>query len=440
MNASLPIDSILINRPARQRRQLPAIEELASSISRAGLIHPPVVTRDGTLVAGERRITACRHLGWTQIPVTYTDELDPGVLHLIELEENLARVDIHWRDYVEATIEYNKIRSREPGWTDTKLAQALNISPAQVSRVKLVHRELTAGNMMVRDADSFSVARGLAQRAHERRIADEQHAALAPAKPRPAPKQLDIEDTTDADDNGPADDGPSVSDSSVAGPIICADFTQWAETYSGEPFNFLHCDFPYGVNADKRKQGSSTQKHGTYPDTAETYWTLLGALANNIDRITLPSAHLMFWFSMDYYTETISFFARYLPEWNIQPFPIYWSKSDNVGLLPDPNRGPRRVVETALIGSRGDRKIVQAVANHFAHPTDRGQHMSVKPEPMLRHFFRMFVDQHTTMLDPTCGSGASVCAARDAGARSTLGLEINPEFHRRALDRYNGVS
>ena len=163
----------------------------------------------------------------------------------------------------------------------------------------------------------------------------------------------------------------------------------------------------------------------------------MDSLANSLDRITSDSAHIMFWFSMDYYSETLRFFSKHT-DFIMQPFPLYWSKSDNVGLLPDPSRGPRRVVETALIGSRGDRKIVQAVANHFAHPSIRDEHMSVKPPAMLRHFFRMFVDEHTSILDPTCGSGSSLRAARDAGATKLLGLERDPEFARRAQALYSG--
>jgi DNA modification methylase len=103
-------------------------------------------------------------------------------------------------------------------------------------------------------------------------------------------------------------------------------------------------------------------------------------------------------------------------------------KSDNVGILPDPQRGPRRIYETAFFGSRGDRKVVSAVSNAYAAPTDRGVHMSIKPEPVLRNFFRMFVDESTLMLDPTCGSGSSLRAAESLSARHVAGLEIDPDF------------
>jgi ParB/RepB/Spo0J family partition protein len=87
---SIEIYSISVNRGERQRQQLKEgqLEELADSIEALGLIHPIVVTRELGLVSGERRLEACRRLGWTHISAQYTDELDPKRLQLLEFEEN----------------------------------------------------------------------------------------------------------------------------------------------------------------------------------------------------------------------------------------------------------------------------------------------------------------------------------------------------------------
>jgi hypothetical protein len=54
----------------RHRKEMGDLEALAVSISTVGLLHPPVVTRDGVLVCGERRFRAMRDiLGWKTIPV-----------------------------------------------------------------------------------------------------------------------------------------------------------------------------------------------------------------------------------------------------------------------------------------------------------------------------------------------------------------------------------
>jgi ParB/RepB/Spo0J family partition protein len=86
---SIEINSIIVNRGERQRQQLKEeqLEELADSIEALGLIHPIVVTRELVLVSGERRLEACRRLGWTHISAQYTDELDLKRLQLPEYEE-----------------------------------------------------------------------------------------------------------------------------------------------------------------------------------------------------------------------------------------------------------------------------------------------------------------------------------------------------------------
>jgi site-specific DNA-methyltransferase (adenine-specific) len=80
--------------------------------------------------------------------------------------------------------------------------------------------------------------------------------------------------------------------------------------------------------------------------------------------------------------------------------------------------------------------LIRVAFNSYAAPTVRNKiHPSQKPEPMLRHFFSMLVDETTTMLDPTCGSAASLRAAEDLGARSILGVELDPNYAATALQR-----
>jgi DNA modification methylase len=51
---------------------------------------------------------------------------------------------------------------------------------------------------------------------------------------------------------------------------------------------------------------------------------------------------------------------------------------------------------------------------------------------MLCHFFRMFVDENTRMLDPTCGSGTSLCAAESLHAAQIMGIELDKDYAERA--------
>jgi ParB-like chromosome segregation protein Spo0J len=82
------IDAIIIGE--RHRHDLGDIDGLARWIDDVGLLHPVVVRPDGLLIAGERRLVACRQLGWTEVPVPVVD-LDDVVRG--EFAENACRKD-----------------------------------------------------------------------------------------------------------------------------------------------------------------------------------------------------------------------------------------------------------------------------------------------------------------------------------------------------------
>jgi ParB/RepB/Spo0J family partition protein len=412
------IDDILIQRESRQRQQPDPkhIDELADSIRRLGLIHPPVVTRDYVLVSGECRMMACRQLGWLNVPVQFTDELEPAQLKAIELEENVKRRDLDWKDRVRAVQEYHALMvatKTEGKWSHDDTAREIGFAQSHVTYMLSVAEELATGNERVMKATKLSTAAGIVRRARERK--DEQVLKNL--------KESII---------GHAENPPET--------ILHTDFTEWVHSHVAPRFNFIHCDFPYGIEADTFNQGAAPS-HGGYEDTREAWERLMLALRIATERVCTHSAHLMFWFAMRKRdTRLYEYTARWLEDmgWDINPLPLIWMKSDGVGIIPDPERGPRQIYETCLFGSRGDRKIVRAVANAYAAPTVRDKHMSEKPEPMLRHFFSMFVDENTVMLDPTCGSGSALRAAESLNAKFCLGLEINEEFAglaREALER-----
>jgi DNA modification methylase len=114
--------------------------------------------------------------------------------------------------------------------------------------------------------------------------------------------------------------------------------------------------------------------------------------------------------------------------------PLVWFKSDNSGIVPGrDNQYTRRVYETAFLCSRGRRPLVKTLANLYSAPNPSNPiHPTQKSEPMLRHFFSMLVDENTDVFDPTCGSGSALRAAESLGARRTLGLELNPDYAKRA--------
>ena len=82
----IPIDAIRFGR--RYRKALGNLNLLKGSIEEIGLLHPIVITPDNRLIAGQRRIEACKMLGWTEIPahVVPLEDIVRG-----EFAENMVR-------------------------------------------------------------------------------------------------------------------------------------------------------------------------------------------------------------------------------------------------------------------------------------------------------------------------------------------------------------
>lgn len=93
IDALVHIESVRV--VGRHRYALGNLDELAKSIADVSLLNPITLTRDSRLVAGHRRLEACRRLGWSEIPVRFIDSLDDAAKLLrAERDENTCRKEM----------------------------------------------------------------------------------------------------------------------------------------------------------------------------------------------------------------------------------------------------------------------------------------------------------------------------------------------------------
>jgi ParB family chromosome partitioning protein len=95
----LSIDKIKSN-PYQPRTKMDEekLLELSASIQEKGIIQPVVVRQVGEefeLVAGERRLSAAKKLGWEKIPAMVTGKLSKEEMLELSLIENLQREDLN---------------------------------------------------------------------------------------------------------------------------------------------------------------------------------------------------------------------------------------------------------------------------------------------------------------------------------------------------------
>ena len=88
----IKIKSIIVRR--RVRRDLAEIDSLVESMRNFGQLSPIVINRDNELIAGERRLTAARRLGWSMIEAVVMDREEDADMLELELEENMQRANL----------------------------------------------------------------------------------------------------------------------------------------------------------------------------------------------------------------------------------------------------------------------------------------------------------------------------------------------------------
>lgn len=129
---AIDIDKIMAN-PFQPRQEISGekIDELAQSIKACGLIQPIVVRRMGSgyqLVVGERRLLACRKLGWKKISSSVKTFSD-NAMATIALIENLQRENLN---FIEEAMGYVSLM-KNFNLTQEVLAERLGKSQSTIA-------------------------------------------------------------------------------------------------------------------------------------------------------------------------------------------------------------------------------------------------------------------------------------------------------------------
>lgn len=422
--------SINIQRDDRQRRDID-VDDLIPSIQRMGILNPIIVDRDFNLLAGERRLTAAIKLQLPTVPIRMADSLNELDRQMIELDENLRREELPWQDRARAMQRMLEIyKAEDASRTVQQFADFIGYNVTHVHKTLQAAEELAKGNERVINAPTMTKAINVIARENERTtntvLADILDGFAGNTAAPDAESDVVIEEDPVTGEVLTVEVAPTPRVRPADLDILNENFHHWAESYTGQKFNLIHCDFPYGVNLQDSDQAGAHRQ--MYEDSEDVYWQLLQTMADYQDKFISSSAHMIFWYSMKFHRETLEFFEEYMPDWTFDELPLIWHKTDNKGIAPDVERRPRRVYETALFGWRGDRKLVKLGSNAYGAPKANSNHVSEKPEPVLRQFLSMVCDSHSRLLDPTCGSGSALRAAESLGATRVLGLELDGEF------------
>lgn len=108
----VPISQIKIKR--RVRKDLGNLDDLKDSLRTYGLLNPITINSKYELIAGERRLTAAKEIGWTNINANIIDNLSELEQLEMEIEENNQRKEFIEAELLEGYRRLEKLRN--PGF------------------------------------------------------------------------------------------------------------------------------------------------------------------------------------------------------------------------------------------------------------------------------------------------------------------------------------
>lgn len=425
----IPLSKIKIQSDRfRQEFKQEELDELATSIARLGLIHPIVVRRTKdqetggftfTLVAGERRLRAVTALhekgvtiplghafqGIKEVPSNYIPALSIAEVgeHAekeIELDENTRRSNLTWQEVAKATKLLHDLRTAaDPDWTIAKTGEEMAArGQAGFDQTRTKHR--------IALAEHLETVPGLAKASTER----EAFKALSNALEQQLRAAMLEKQQTHI----------SMGDNRlVAKHMSCTEGMSELEPGS---VDVIITDPPYGVDADKFGVESVMKTH-EYLDTKAHAFDLIEEMAKLSVVVCKPKAHMYLFHTIEFFfelKEIIEFFG-----WEVWPRPLIWVK--NTGYTPKADLGPRYHYECILYANRGKRNVLTTSTDVLVYgsvpPNDR-VHAAQKPAALYRDLMRRSAIPNDLVIDPFCGSGPLLRAAKTENVRA-IGFDID---------------
>lgn len=368
-----------------------AFDELKASIQRGGLINPIRLESPESmqLLAGYRRLQAFVQLGFEEIPATFgikeTTDLER---QLLELDENIQRLDLEWHEREEAIAKIHKLRSvLNPSHTQAKTAEQVGITQGKVSEAEMLSKMM--------------------QLFPEIKKADTRKAGMSMAKQKAKTVIRTMEVKA----------SPEVY-KDVASKVVCADSSEYiTRMEDGSAGRLILTDPPFGINYDKRPAGDGP--HESYSDSPEEYRTLMEKMAPHFYRVLPQDGFLIIFCAHDHKDWLTGRLASV--GFLVDPVPLVWDRSDGKTYSVRPDRWFGKGYDIGLHCIKGNPELVirsRKGGNVFRfkplNPSDK-DHIVERPVELYAEIIKCTTIPGEKVTDFFGGSGAVAAAAAMLG-------------------------
>ena len=461
---SLPLSAILVE--GRIREDLGDIVGLAESILEVGgLIQPLVVERithpnyEFALRCGGRRYAALTLLNSHKVPNPFPERFLSAPVHifdempahrrlLVELEENLRRKGMTWKENVIGIVKYHKAQRQAAAldgekWSQARTGELLNVDQAAVSVAFTLYDELMTGNEKVLAAESANEAIKIiteerldrAQAEQMRRIQLKRAEQVAQAGTAGqtsfltsavfAPSTL-LPGTAHGNQLARLESQPvkeQFTKEQVASFFYHGDaLTVLPLLAASGVINHIICDPPYGIDMSNLAGDAAERVKETH-DVKQNLTLLPAFLRVAFDSIA-DDGFLAMWYDLDHH-EKIRAWAEDIG-WRVQRWPLVWCKTTpcsngaaqyNITKSTEVCYFFRKSEQSIIKDKRGNNYIVGPNPRNATHPF-------VKPAYVWDAILDIVASPGQTVVDPFAGEGSSLAPIFKHGCRP-IGIELD---------------
>jgi DNA modification methylase/ParB-like chromosome segregation protein Spo0J len=437
----ISLSEIEVQRRQRQNIAPGPLNDLKESILGRGLLHPPVCWFDQekakwVLVTGERRFRAITEIsneakafyhGETEIPVgsipitPLGDYLNSVGRFEAELDENVQRVDLEWPDRMRAYAALHTLRQLQ--------------NPGQTVRDTAIELADKAGFSLASDAKNAGTSKS-AERVIAQAVVISQHLDNSKiANARNPAEALQLIYKQEEEKVLAALIRRQIAAVPTKNPIEIrhGDLFKILPQLDSNVFDLIIADPPYGIEASGSGFRARSVHHHNYKDDAESARNIATIVLTEGFRITKQRANIFIFCDIDLFPWLKSTASNM--GWTVFRRPLIWMKSESEGLAPWGGQGPRITTEFIFYATKGQRGLNASPIDVFDdRRVNRATrlHAAEKPVSLFKSLISCSTLPGDYILDPCCGSGASLVAASELNRRG-LGIEIDDDYFNTAL-------
>lgn len=461
-----PHASIIVDRAARLRRDhkevLANATKIADSLILVGPIQPLVLDETNTLIDGECRYEAYKILSQIEVPIVRRVKLEHAMKLMIELDANMQRRRMDWRDIVlgiSAVHEQNSKMSKErkEQWGTRATGHLVKQSHSYVNDCLIIAECLKRKDPQVLEAKNLEHAKQVLLERKERAAMEAKARLSSDAifvpQPAKAVKPTGIISISLGDTQSPA---PSVITTSpealrelrqikLSDRLFNQDCTVlMMETLAPRSVDCIITDIPYGIDMDLLEdiQGIDAMRstHDVDQNVEQMKPFLEGAY-----RVLKDNTYLFFFYAQQH-QEKLSQWGREVGfkvlDWN-----LLWLKPHSCKNNA-PQQNPTKSYEPVMVMKKGSPCLSKPM--NLCHMIVDGmpdKRLQANPFAKPLEFIdKMILDYiffpGMTILDPFAGGGSILRACILKGCK-VIGCEIDkdrfPELENRIKDTYKNM-